>query len=421
MTKERPEERAFRELREAGFPIVQRGVVIPSVGRAVRADLVAWDVARSGGLEPRILVEVKTRKGAVSDWASGVAPQLAAYANGLDARDAYAFDGETWYALDLATRTLSPAARPTPIGRKWSGEAPEKLVRAAVTSEAFRIADQHRSVGTSTHAMPRLIVEGILEPAPESTLGGLLAGSESVARLAVRVLISEILPRIWGRDWYGTPWPLAACMARLLETTPGDTILDPFCGHGTLLWAAASAAPGSPLRGVDISVEAAGIAAMFGRLGRYDCSISVSDSLDDDQARSSRLISNPPFGLKLSREFQLSNGRTTKDGNVAALDRCVSRLEPEGRAVLLVPPALLFGHAGEALRVHLAATARVTAVISLPNGVLSGTSIAPTILVIDRRASSESLLARLGDDWEGQLSEGGEFLAAYRKHVGTNS
>jgi len=62
---------------------------------------------------------------------------------------------------------------------------------------------------------------------------------------------------------------------------------------------------------------------------------------------------------------------------------------------------------------------RVTAIIELPPGLLSGTSIPMTLLVIENRSSTETLVARMTDDWKSQLSSGGAFLEAYRRHLVT--
>ncbi|MBM3981248.1 MAG: methyltransferase [Planctomycetes bacterium] len=129
---------------------------------------------------------------------------------------------------------------------------------------------------------------------------------------------------------------VAAAMVRLAGVGPGMTVLDPFCGAGTLMAEALIVAEqrgrGGAIRviGGDIDPNAVFVTsqnlAHVGRaaLARWDATALPleSDSVD-------RIISNPPFGKQLSSIDKIG---ALYEGSAAEWDRV---LRPGGRAVLL--------------------------------------------------------------------------------------
>jgi tRNA (guanine6-N2)-methyltransferase len=125
---------------------------------------------------------------------------------------------------------------------------------------------------------------------------------------------------------------VAAAMVRLADLRPGQVLLDPMCGAGTILAEALAAhgrtvrAWGGDVEGTAVRAAAANLARMGPlRLARWDAGhLPLPDQCVD------RLVCNPPFGKQLSRPDQ-----------VGPLYRRVLReadrvLRPAGRAVLLV-------------------------------------------------------------------------------------
>jgi 23S rRNA G2445 N2-methylase RlmL len=134
---------------------------------------------------------------------------------------------------------------------------------------------------------------------------------------------------------------LAAAMVRLAEIRPGQVVLDPMCGAGTLLAeqlveARRSRANCPPVWGGDSDAGAVRAASFnLRRLGVANLTRWDARRLPLPDASVDRILSNPPFGKQLA----------APEG-VGALYRAMLReyqrvLKPGGRAVLLVSEAAL--------------------------------------------------------------------------------
>ncbi|GAA1573379.1 hypothetical protein GCM10009804_32490 [Kribbella hippodromi] len=107
--------------------------------------------------------------------------------------------------------------------------------------------------------------------------------------------------------------PVAAAMARLARLAPGQGVLDPFCGAGTVLLEAQSLEPGASYVGVDRERAAIAAARVNGaRLGGSGISWRVGDSRRTPAGRLrarpatdpvggsfDRIVSNPPWGVRV--------------------------------------------------------------------------------------------------------------------------
>lgn len=128
---------------------------------------------------------------------------------------------------------------------------------------------------------------------------------------------------------------LAAALVRLAEICPGQTVLDPTCGAGTILAETlailGAARQPSTVCGGDVDRVAVRIAAAnLRRLGpallcRWDATrLPLTDVSAD------RIVSNPPFGKQLGRPEEIG---PLYRRLVLEYDRV---LKPNGKAVLLV-------------------------------------------------------------------------------------
>ena len=140
---------------------------------------------------------------------------------------------------------------------------------------------------------------------------------------------------------------MAAAMVRLAELLPGQTILDPMCGAGTLLAEALTSARMRRLENVQVwggDAERTAVRAAADNLRRLgDVFLSRWDAaeLPLPAASVERILSNPPFGK------QLGDPET-----IGTLYRLIVReydriLKPRGRAVLLVSNAPALKQAAE--------------------------------------------------------------------------
>ncbi|HEY1192150.1 MAG TPA: methyltransferase domain-containing protein [Gemmata sp.] len=129
---------------------------------------------------------------------------------------------------------------------------------------------------------------------------------------------------------------VAAAMVRLAGIGPEMTVLDPFCGAGTILAEALDVAEkrsrGGKIRviGGDIDPNAVFVTSQnLEHVGRADLARWDATALPLETASVDRIVSNPPFGKQLSSIEQIG---PLYEAAAKELDRV---LKPGGRAVLL--------------------------------------------------------------------------------------
>ncbi|MGH7331104.1 MAG: N-6 DNA methylase, partial [Polyangiaceae bacterium] len=146
--------------------------------------------------------------------------------------------------------------------------------------------------------------------------------------------------------------------------------------------------------------------------------VSFGEILAKDAAVDA-IISIFPFGVRLPDRYEIEGAASTNQFDTLLLDRVTRWLRPGGRAVIAVPPRLLFAEdsATAAVRARIAQALRIVAVIELPAGVFRGTNVPVGIVVLERSESGETLVARLRDDWELQLAPSGDFFRTYQQHL----
>jgi 23S rRNA G2445 N2-methylase RlmL len=131
---------------------------------------------------------------------------------------------------------------------------------------------------------------------------------------------------------------VAAAMVRLAGARPGQVVLDPMCGAGTIL-AEQLTVGGQSQRGVEVvggDIEFAAVRAAtinLRRLGEVKLCRWDARRLPLADGQIDHIVSNPPFGKQLSSPAQI--GPLYRD-MVREYDRV---LKPGGQAVLLVSDA----------------------------------------------------------------------------------
>ncbi|MEU8567588.1 N-6 DNA methylase [Streptomyces pathocidini] len=218
------------------------------------------------------------------------------------------------------------------------------------------------------------------------------------AEAATDVLAERLLEDTGGTGTYLTPRPLAALMARLLTDSAGafpTTVLDPACGTGSLLAAAASAGA-TELCGQDVLAAQAAQAAVRLRLSAPEAAVTVraGDSLRSDAFQgltADAVLCNPPYGVRdwghedLAYDQRWAYGVPPKgEPELAWVQHSLAHLTPRSRAVLLMPPAVAERTAGRRIRAQLVRDGALRAVVSLPPGAATPLHIGLHLWVLER-------------------------------------
>jgi tRNA (guanine6-N2)-methyltransferase len=104
--------------------------------------------------------------------------------------------------------------------------------------------------------------------------------------------------------------PLARAAAVLAGVGPGDRVLDPFCGAGTMLLEAAAREPAARLLGADVAADAVGAAAANAERAGVRVALVVADAgrLPVPDGGGGALLTNPPWSRRLAPAASLRGG-----------------------------------------------------------------------------------------------------------------
>ncbi|MEU6108076.1 N-6 DNA methylase [Streptomyces albidoflavus] len=217
-----------------------------------------------------------------------------------------------------------------------------------------------------------------------------------------------------------TPEPLADLMAdlalRAREFATDErgedpvTVLDPACGAGHLLAAAATAVPAAlnrpaALLGCDRDPVLTALTdvriALLPRPGASAPApvVAPGDSLRADPligTQADMVLCNPPSNERdwgyegLATDPRWAHGMPPRtEPELAWVQHCLARLRPGGSAVLLLPPTVAARKAGRRIRGSLLRTGALRAVVALPPGAAAPHSVSLHLWVLRRPAVGE--------------------------------
>jgi SAM-dependent methyltransferase len=425
---QRSADAAKAALEEVGFPLVRRDVPISTTGaRRFRADLVAWGADADGELRPYVAVEVKSPSAGPSAVEAALL-SLSVARDLLGTRVHYIVSGSTWLQADSGLQAAQPV--PGPLRPPSTGR-----LKISDPDIARRLLDQRigeLAEGRQERISRSPVVDALLELLDELAQhpGTLQVGNRDaqvpdvVLWPALRTAARHTLARDQSFNAHTSVPELADPMAALLGPLRDGVAVDPFCGVGSLLWAVAErAARGDhriSLRGYDLDPTVAEVARRLGALSPLPPTIEVRDSLQAPGDEADFVVAEPPIGLNLSEHFALAELGKTRDGDLAVIDACLRALRPAGRAVIHMSIGWTFrGGIAERFRDHLLDACRVTALIGLPAGTFTDTSVPSILVVLDKAAPTDTFVCQLSADWPVQLSSGGAALADYLSHAGS--
>jgi type I restriction enzyme M protein len=271
--------------------------------------------------------------------------------------------------------------------------------------------------------------EGIWHLSPQALLSSVRILEpyiiSSVSQDVIDRTFWTMFPTLLRRDEgaYTTPLPLAAIVAQLARPKLTERIIDPACGTGLLLLESIKYLKNQILRsqdlgnppdnasiaentfGIEINSEVAELAATnFVINGLSYTGIINTDSLNirklnDIGVRVNDfdvVISNPPFGVSLTREaefirdYETANLSSKITIETLFLELSIKLLRPNGRLVLLIPDGLLSSPQYTPIRSWLLKNTTNRAIISLPpeTFAIAGHSGKASILLLEKRSPS---------------------------------
>jgi type I restriction enzyme M protein len=191
---------------------------------------------------------------------------------------------------------------------------------------------------------------------------------------------------------YYTPRPIVRLMTKIVRPKIGETIFDPFCGSGGFLVEAynllkeqkkLSTEEWEKLQsetffGQELKAIPSLVCTMNCILhGLQYPNIVRRDTFEENvvatpQERYDVILTNPPFGGKISKHLQMNLPVKTSSTELGALEFCMRKLNKGGRCGIVLPEGVLFrGGAYKKVKKQLLEDFNVHTIISLPAGVFA--------------------------------------------------
>ncbi|MEV6057411.1 N-6 DNA methylase [Streptomyces sp. NPDC052107] len=209
---------------------------------------------------------------------------------------------------------------------------------------------------------------------------------------------------------YQTPEQLADLMARLLTPHPDDPyparVLDPACGSGSLL-AAAARHSATGLFAQDLLPVQAQRTAVRLRLAAPEAHLAVraGDTLRADafaDLTADAVLCNPPYADRdwghdeLAYDPRWAYGLPPRaESELAWVQHALAHLPPGAFAVMLLPPATASRASGRRVRAELLRSGALRAVVSLPPGAATPLHIGLHLWILQRPQPGGSDLHRV--------------------------
>lgn len=415
-----PDAAAKQLLRDAGFGLVMCEPRMP-LFENYRPDVLAWASDEFGNLVPWALVELKQKQDSHPALAL---QQLAALRSQLGTREHYLLINESeWYKADPGLRTLNKVEGPTPPRYGGYGILRDsELITTMMQEHMWRMHEARRTSHEACQRDHNTLSAINTQILPDELADPKIKIDQNALWKAQRRAIESIERRREIGYAFGSQPVVSDAMAALLGRKLKGTIVNPFCGMGSLLWSAleTASAKGQSLEraiGLDIVTHDVEIASSIAVNAPVATTIQNVNPFELELPYADCIVATPPLAMQLNETHTLLDGSKTKDSELVSLDRCVRSLKPGGRAVLHLSKGLTYRKQSENYRHYLANNLRVSGLIGLPSGTFFGTSIPSIIIAIDNDRPTSTFVAQIGQDWREQLSPTGGALQAAKEHI----
>lgn len=198
------------------------------------------------------------------------------------------------------------------------------------------------------------------------------------------------------RGQFFTPSEVVQLVVGLCAPAPGERVLDPTCGSGAFLVAAARA--GADVRGTELDPELVALARLnLALAGLAPDRVQRGDLFRDRPGAPVDLIlANPPFSVDVSDPdalsgSELAGGRPRVASDVLFLESAWRRLRPGGRLAAVMPYSLLVNPRFESVRRWASKRFVRRAVVTLPEGIFrpfGGAAGRAAVIVLERRPAA---------------------------------
>ena len=191
-----------------------------------------------------------------------------------------------------------------------------------------------------------------------------------------------------------TPPALAETLAKIVAPEPGQFVVDPCVGLGTLLLQTALEGDGTlKVYGREINKSVAQAARAIFSLSAVNALIDEGDSVRGEPLPiADRVVAAPPLSHRLNltsterKDFRWDYADPgSEGGDLVWAQLVLSAMNETGIGAMLTSQGILFKSGrSEAFRQRLIGRGHLEAVITLPAGLLPGTNIPCTILVFNK-------------------------------------
>ncbi len=192
------------------------------------------------------------------------------------------------------------------------------------------------------------------------------------------------------RGQYFTPRPLVELVTDLARVRGRDRVIDPTCGSGGFLVAAASR--GADVEGIEVDPDLAALARLNLALhGASPRAVRTADFFASDPVELYDVVlANPPFSVDIHQHDVLSRhgvSRSRVASDELFLRAAARWVRPGGRVAVVVPWSVLTSPSNQELRAFIDGHYVREAMVSLPEGVFlpfGGTLTRAAVLVLRR-------------------------------------